>query len=397
MMPLHLFCVQEGLAARVRLDGVLALGWHGTSHTKNHAISHLKYWETKLSELQIDCRSGDACNEMLWDMKYKVNMDSFSGESKHRRPTQYNIFTDGSRQNDRTGAGFVLYKGKTEICSDKCRLPDSATVFQAEITAVSRAAEMFYGMNIHGANYLKIFVDSQAAILALANNKVTSKAVLKARENLNQLAGTIKSLQILWIPAHKGHVGNERADVLAKEGAATDEDGRVVNIGQPSASVKMQIRQAIYSSWTAEWTNSSQANHARSFYMGPDANKAKYVYKLARLELGRFIRIITGHNNLSFFQAKLGYRSTDMCSLCKEGQETITHLMNDCPKLFKQRWDILAGERPLPDMRWSVRKLLDFTYVPCVNALFEGDWATNDKGGATTRDETELISIDDIL
>ena len=41
--PLHLFCIQEALAARVRLDSVLEFGWHGTSHTKNHATSHMKF------------------------------------------------------------------------------------------------------------------------------------------------------------------------------------------------------------------------------------------------------------------------------------------------------------------------------------------------------------------
>ena len=33
VMPLHLFCVQEALAARTRLNSVLKFGWHGTSHT----------------------------------------------------------------------------------------------------------------------------------------------------------------------------------------------------------------------------------------------------------------------------------------------------------------------------------------------------------------------------
>ena len=45
--------------------------------------------------------------------------------------------------------------------------------------------------------------------------------------------------------------------------------------------------------------NMRTANHSRSFYGGPNPSKAKFVdYKLARHELGRCIRIITGHNNL---------------------------------------------------------------------------------------------------
>ena len=307
---------------------------------------------------------------MMWKPGYKINKDSFSGEAKHRRQAQFSVYTDGSRQNGCTGSGLVIYKGKRELYAESYRLPDTATVFQAEVKAIAMAAEVLHGLNPDDMKFVKFFVDSQAAILALDNPKISSETVREAVEKLNQLADRVRLLQIVWIPAHKGYDGNERADVLAKRGAALP-DGMMLRVAKPRSSIKCDIKDAIYAKWEQEWKTAMIANHAKSFYGKPDPNKAKYVYKLARLELGRFVRIITGHNNLNFFQAKLGLATSPVCRLCNEGDETITHMMTDCPALMLPRHEILQGRLPLPDMEWSVRKLLDFSYYPSINEAFE--------------------------
>ena len=101
--------------------------------------------------------------------------------------------------------------------------------------------------------------------------------------------------------------------------------------------------------------------------------------KLARLELGRFVRIITGHNNLSFFQNKLGLINSATCRFCGDGPETITHLLNGCPRFTTARSDIFLDKVPTNDMKWSVRDLLDFSYNPGINEAFEGTWINDDQ------------------
>ena len=93
IMPLHLFCVQEGVAARVRLEKVLDFGWHGTSHTKTHAKSHMKFLGDKLEEFGINPDMTDRCSGMKWGNAFKINRDSFDGNAKHRQLTQYNAYT----------------------------------------------------------------------------------------------------------------------------------------------------------------------------------------------------------------------------------------------------------------------------------------------------------------
>ena len=376
IQPLHLFCIQEALAARVRLDRVLELGWHGTSHTKRHAISHMKFLNDKLTELGLDPGGSDKCCEMKWSEGYKINWQSFDGNAKHRRTTQFNVFTDGSKMDGRTGAGLAVFKGTKEIDKRCFRLPDHATVFQAEVAAIGKAAELLAERS--DVRYVKILVDSQAAISAVGNPLVTSREVAKTIDQLNKLASKTTSVTIVWIPAHKGHTGNERADVLAKEGTTVTEESRQLSIKKPHAAIKSEIRTGVALMWKKEWCNLKYANHTRSFYSGPDSGKAKYVYKLARLELGRFVRIVTGHNNLNFFQTKIGLHNCGLCRFCGDYDETITHFLNTCPRFESVCRETMPKGGPTDDMKWSVRKLLEFSYTPPINEAYEGSWKSSD-------------------
>ena len=141
----------------------------------------------------------------------------------------------------------------------------------------------------------------------------------------------------------------------------------------PQATVKARLKECIYKQWEQEWLGSNTASHSKSFYSGPNPSKAKFVYKLARLELGRFVRIITGHNNLNFFQDKIGLHRGASCRFCGDGNETITHIISICPRFQVHRREILLDKSPCPDMTWSVRGLLDFSYIPGLNEAYEGN------------------------
>ena len=212
--------------------------------------------------------------------------------------------------------------------------------------------------------------------MALGNPAVKSRTVSHAMDSLNELAIGGTKVTLTWIPAHKGHSGNELADTLAKRGAATSDPDLSLTVHKPSAVIKAELTEQTYKAWAREWSECGQANHAKSFYLTPNKNKARYVYKLARLELGRLVRIITGHNNLAFFQNKLGYQQDPRCRLCLQGPETIMHLIKDCPRLRRRSEDIFRDAKPSSNMEWSVRMLLEFSYITGVNEMFEGDWCS---------------------
>ena len=66
--------------------------------------------------------------------------------------------------------------------------------------------------------------------------------------------------------------------------------------------------------------------------------------------LSTWIKSITGHNNLAYFQPKLNPGIDPTCRLCLQANETLHHLMTDCEATTSLQMDI-----PLPDMTWSVK------------------------------------------
>lgn len=239
--------------------------------------------------------------------------------------------------------------------------------------------------------FVKFFIDSQAAILALNTPDIRSRAVENARGAVNRLAERAVSVTLNWIPAHKGHHGNERADALAKRGC-TLTSTPVLPVGKPHAAIKSDIKTGVYKSWNTKWIDSQEARHTKAFYLGPNPRKSKFVINLARLELGRFIRLITGHNNLNYFQTKIGLHNNSTCRLCGEGDETFQHFAQECPRLYQARQETFQGEIPTNTMQWSVRELIDFSYIPTINRAFEGNW---EPGGATNLDRMDPIEAED--
>ena len=206
----------------------------------------------------------------------------------------------------------MCYKFFTEIHSSSYKLPATSSVFQAEIVAIKMAAK--YLCDLESVRYVRIFVDSQAAILALNNKKITSNDVLEAVQELNR-AASCKTIIIHWTKAHIGTLGNERADQLAKEGC---NDGSLVGSGFSKAELRNKVSDYLNNTWKKQFEQYNGARMGKLFYNGPDSIKAGYVMKLSRLQLARFIRIISGHNSLFYFRSKVDPDIKPTCRFCLE-------------------------------------------------------------------------------
>ena len=85
----------------------------------------------------------DHTHNLTWLKAYRISLNSFNSAS-HPLLSKINIFTDGSKTSNHTGAGFVIYREGTLIAEGARRLPTLSTVFKAEITAIQMAAHTFY-------------------------------------------------------------------------------------------------------------------------------------------------------------------------------------------------------------------------------------------------------------
>ena len=117
------------------------------------------------------------------------------------------------------------------------------------------------------------------------------------------------------------------------------------------------------------WTSSSHYKPTKLFYNSPNKNKSKYVLKMGTAMLGAWIKGITGHNNLAYFQSKLNPEIDPTCRLCEQENETLYHLMTNCEATSPLQMDIMQNKNPLPDMSWSVIEINKFLHHPTIHSL----------------------------
>ena len=261
--PLDLELKREALASLIRNRHTLTLDWEGKADNKPTFIGHLLYWEHLAQTYGLDLDFCDSERRSIWDRNYQIDEASYRSTT-YPIQSQINIYTDGSRTDEHTGAGFVIYTNNSEAEFDSVRLPDYGTVFQGEMLAIKLAAERCYEKLAPGTKYIKLFSDSQAALKSLNKPNVKSKLVAQTIAALNNLGRQVNRLQLSWIKAHANHKGNERADELARN--AVFQSITYFDVHPPMSYVKAQLVDIVNDLWTQAWTKGKTCRMTKLFY-----------------------------------------------------------------------------------------------------------------------------------
>lgn len=120
------------------------------------------------------------------------------------------IYTDGSKQGTKVGCAFVLYDNGIEITHYKYRLGDNDSIFMAELLAIFKAVE--YIVENCKNKYFSIISDSKSVLECLCAIEEDKELIVNLRNKIILL-----NIRLYWTRSHIGTVGNERADVFAKE------------------------------------------------------------------------------------------------------------------------------------------------------------------------------------
>ncbi|GIY74159.1 uncharacterized protein CDAR_166411 [Caerostris darwini] len=232
------------------------------------------------------------------------------------------IYTDGSKLNDRVGGAFVVFQQGVETYSQTFRLSDTATVFMAELVAIDKALDFAIAQSFSPAN---IISDSRSVLLALENLNNLDPSILNIKNKILNFTGIVR---LFWIKAHAGHMGNERADVLAKE-ATTNPDIQLPVVANLQF-IKQLLKKEILAEWQDRWSTSSKGREV--FLLLPKVN-------INRVQGDFYInQLISGHGALAAYQNRFFGKAAE-CS-CGHPFEDRLHLIYDCPlwNSFRQKF-----------------------------------------------------------
>ncbi|XP_063833265.1 uncharacterized protein LOC135082400 [Ostrinia nubilalis] len=242
------------------------------------------------------------------------------------------IFTDGSKIEGKVGAALSWWNNEAEIRNSKLSLSAYCTVYQAELLAIWKAS----GQILKGAEAsYGLYSDSRAALETITNHDSLHPLAVETRKNLRTASTQGKAVSLFWVKAHAGLPGNERADELAKEAALASK--RKPDYDRcPISYVKRLIREDTLDKWNDRYTQGDTASTTKSFL--PDAYTA---YKFARKigPTGMLTQILTGHGGFAQYLNRFKCRDNPSCICNPDCEETVLHLLTECPVHARERYD----------------------------------------------------------
>jgi ribonuclease HI len=368
-MPLDIYIKGEFIAAHNRIKNVITT-IAGTTDT----ISSHYAWARKL-------RDESGLNNIPSDFTTSY----FHGHKKYTcckneyivlnetRPNKLQIFTDGSRIGNKdkglAGCGFVVYgtnpdsqENNSKILHEQSTyLGSMATVFQAEIYAIGQATLHIINNPtlIREIEQIDIITDSKSALFALDAMSTNSKLVKDCMTTLERLQAKV-NVTIHWIKAHVGHIGNEKADQLAKLGTQKISYHVEPIIPVPLSWTKGKIRTYLYEEWTTRWNSICEARQTKVFFQRPNPKISKQLLAYVKPTCARLFRWISGHSFHRYHNhlTNPAEFNDPKCRMCGQDKEETNHLFAYCTGLAPSRIKI-CGLATLPEpFMWTPAVLL---------------------------------------
>ena len=359
IMPLELALQEAALNTFTRLR----LNYKSKSYKTPKNLSlvpHLKYLQQLANDALGHTIDSETTMANIEEKNYWVTINPKKGRA-NPIPSQINIYTDGSKTSQGTGAGYVILQGRNEVIqTQSVNLTNNASIFQAELIAIEQAAQFTLTLPGIQDKYIKIFSDSQAALQALQSNTCTANTTKLTHEALNVLGASAKQLRLTWVNAHVGLDGNELADKYAKLGKV--DHTNQIQTTTTRKEVRNLIQEFMYHKWREKWTSLKKCRMTKRFYKGPDRRVGNVVARMSRENLAIYVQAITGHNNLNYMNSIIIPGYTSLCRFCEEEDETFDHLYEECPVFWGARRHIRG--RDTEREGWTPQQIIRVARIP---------------------------------
>jgi ribonuclease HI len=262
------------------------------------------------------------------------------------------IYTNGSKDGGKAGAGVAIYSKKQLVKQSKYKLQNCCSNNQAEQIAILKAQEQLPQLDVPADRIVAIFTDSKVTLDSLKNHSRHSFLIEEIRNKVRRLSTLNWTIYFRWVKAPIGIEGNEVADTLAKEAAHDEDDRNIVYDKIPATTITTEIKMNGLIQWQRQWNRTEKAALCHSFF--PAVEQRLKMKKPIKPE---FTAIVIGHGQRKYYLHKFKIADNPMCP-CNEGKETSKHIIFACKILETQRSSLIqhittrGGEWPPPTANW---------------------------------------------
>ena len=305
--------------------------------------------EVKLCE-KVVSRTGKSNEE--------IKAQFLDHNDKHLKHEQ--LFTDGSKSKEGVGCA-VVHNGTSYVA----KLPDSASVFSAELTAIVQALEL---INQSKKREFVIYSDSWSAIESLRKFNSFHPLIQKAQEWLFRFSCRKKSVCFCWVPAHVGIQGNETADKEAKS-ACSLSNYQIKKV--PHSDMRRTIKSYILQKWQERWSSPLLTNNKKYKEIRDSIEIWHSAFNSSRKTEIVLTRLRIGHTRLTH-QFILEGGDPPVCDDCAITL-SVKHILVECPKFSCQRrkynfdgrsiCEILGDEADVEALVSFLREILIFNEI----------------------------------
>ncbi|CAH2089880.1 unnamed protein product [Euphydryas editha] len=269
--------------------------------------------------------------------------------SSHSTPIT-SIYTDGSKlDDDSVGAAFVCFDGGRRPVTKKYKLHNSCSFFQAELFAILQASRW---ASTQKFTHTLILSHSKAAIQASQNRSSTHPLVSRIHNTIHEHTQT-GCIDFAWVKSHVGITGNETADTAAKSAALLHRAPDYACF--PISYAKRIAKEASLAASRARYENAEQGQHTRDFL--PTLDHIHTLFKTIKISF-TLTQTLTGHAYNKHYLHRFHITEDDVCPCDGSSSQTLSHLLQLCPRFAAIRHDHEATCRHFGVSRYSLTDLV---------------------------------------
>jgi ribonuclease HI len=168
---------------------------------------------------------------------------------------------------------------------------------------------------------------------------------------------------IHWTKAHVGHICNEKADELAKQGTKKINYAVEPILPVPKTWTRKKIKEYITKEWTSRWTSIPEARQTKIFFPKPNAKLSKKLLSYDKQTCAKLFRWISGHSFHNYHNNLLhpDKFNSPKCRACESTIEETSHLFAYCEGLAQIRMKTLGYTTLSEKFLWTPHQLLSMS------------------------------------